>query len=284
MQRISLKKLIAWTVFITKEFEIKDCIKENRPVAYANAKEILEAVIKARKFSGSNCIKIMANGGQGSFKICDSIFPDNYFSDEDEAMNEEPLQKKRKLRRDSNNNETASDSFKFTGVKRILMLCIAPNMKETYKNVKILFELIKLNEINSFKFVGDFKVILMINGQQTASASFPCPYRFMNLRDLKPCGRNFERLDEESLKLKTFGNLRADFKNYSESGREKKLAKELHSTINEPLFSDDDQVKVISKCIITELHLLQGYVNHLFWDGLVYFVGLEKALRGPSHE
>ena len=38
---------------------------------------------------------------------------------------------------------------------------------------------------------------------------------------------------------------------------------------------------VISKCPVPELHLIQGFVNQVFWKGLVPMVGREKALIWP---
>lgn len=35
---------------------------------------------------------------------------------------------------------------------------------------------------------------------------------------------------------------------------------------------------VLEKCILLELHLLQGFVNHLFWKGIVCLVENENAL------
>lgn len=55
-----------------------------------------------------------------------------------------------------------------------------------------------------------------------------------------------------------------------------------HSTINPPLLEEDDSTYVIEKCVIPELHLLQGFVNHVFWDGIVPLVGREKALKWPK--
>ena len=62
----------------------------------------------------------------------------------------------------------------------------------------------------------------------------------------------------------------------------KKSAKLCHSTINLPLFNDDDDVYVLQKYIIPELHILQGYVNHVLWQGLVPLLGQEKALFWPK--
>lgn len=62
----------------------------------------------------------------------------------------------------------------------------------------------------------------------------------------------------------------------------KKKSKECHSTVNEPLFNEEDDVCVIEKCVIPELHILQGFVNHLFWNGLVPLLGRERALVWPK--
>ncbi|CAH1115806.1 unnamed protein product [Psylliodes chrysocephalus] len=45
---------------------------------------------------------------------------------------------------------------------------------------------------------------------------------------------------------------------------------------------DDMNMYVLQKCVLPELHLLQGFTNHLFWNGIVPAVGREKALLWPS--
>lgn len=55
-----------------------------------------------------------------------------------------------------------------------------------------------------------------------------------------------------------------------------------HNTINAPLFNEDKDKYVIEKCLIPELHILQGFVNHMFWDGLVPLLGRENALIWPK--
>ena len=61
----------------------------------------------------------------------------------------------------------------------------------------------------------------------------------------------------------------------------KKFANQCHSTVNAPLFIENDDTYVIQKCIVPELHLMQCFVNHLFWKGLVPLVGREQALMWP---
>lgn len=52
-------------------------------------------------------------------------------------------QQKSKL--DSKNTSKTSKSE--MSVTKLIMLCIVPDIKETYENVKFLFDLIKLNNI-----------------------------------------------------------------------------------------------------------------------------------------
>ena len=52
--------------------------------------------------------------------------------------------------------------------------------------------------------------------------------------------------------------------------------------MNPPLFIEDDNTLAIEKYMPPELHILQGFVNHLFWNGFVPLLGREKALLWPK--
>ena len=56
-------------------------------MVWADAEELLEAVLAEREMVGNVTIKVMADGGQGFFKICFSTIPENY-SDESDSNNE----------------------------------------------------------------------------------------------------------------------------------------------------------------------------------------------------
>lgn len=249
------------------DFDVeKSDIPQKRPVVWCNSEEILEEVIVKRSLVGDYVIKIMADGGQGFFKVCMTILPGNYVSDPDSA---------------SDSTQAKRMKFdKLTSVHKLIMLGIVPQIKESYENVKKLFDLIQINDI-PFKFVSDFKLLLIINGQQTATATFPCPYCFVTLKQLKT--RDELERDEQNLTLKTYGDLRKDYGEFISRGGNKKLAKSSHSTVNLPLFNERDDMSVIEKCVMPELHILQGLVNHIFWTGLVPLLGKEKALTWPRH-
>lgn len=274
---------------VTMNFDT-DIGTEKRPVIWADAQELLECIIEKRQFIGHVNVKVMADSGQGFFKVSIAVFP--------ETNNEVGIGNLKKRNLYAEGGTTGKKSV-FTSVNRLLCLCIVPKIKETYTNIKQLFDLINLNKI-PFKFVSDFKILLLVNGQQTASATFPCPYCFISRQDLKDrnhhamknsmmcnisdvCSEAGNNSEFEPLTLKTYGDLVKDSEKFYSLGNDKKVAKECHSTVNSPLFVENPEVYVIQKCVIPELHIMQGYVNHLFWDknGLVDIVGREKALLWP---
>lgn len=90
------------------------------------------------------------------------------------------------------------------------------------------------------------------------------------------------QISEECLKLKTFGDLRESYNKFVILDCDKKIAKNCHSTVNLPLFDEPDDMPVIEKIVIPELHEIQGIVNHIFIDGLVPLLGRENALKWPK--
>lgn len=149
-----------------------------------------------------------------------------------------------------------------------------------------MFELTRVNEI-PFKFRGDFKIVLLINGQQTATSTYPCPYCFVTLKDLRRQNklRSGSGNSESSGKvptLKTYGDLKKSYENFCKIQKNKDLAKTCESTINLSLIIEDDDCIVLEKCFIPELHIILGFVNHMFWDGLVKLVGRDIALIWPK--
>lgn len=97
--------------------------------------------------------------------------------------------------------------------------------------------------------------------------------------------RNYDKNQvdaEESNLFRTYGDLRKYHNKFISLCQNKKIFPQTNSTINRPLFEESDEMSVLEKCVIPELHVMQGFVNHLFWDGLVPLVGREKALLWPK--
>ncbi|KAJ8666706.1 hypothetical protein QAD02_008368 [Eretmocerus hayati] len=139
----------------------------------------------------------MMDGGQRFLKLCVNVFPkDNASMGDDRIDILESSGDNLKL--DKHNRDRSNS------VQKILILAIVPLVEETYYHISILFNLVKLNGIN-FNFVSDLKLLLIENGQQTATSSLPCPYCYISLNGL----RNREDYAECHI-LKTFEDLRRD--------------------------------------------------------------------------
>lgn len=223
---------------------------------FADAEELVEAVLEKRNFEGNHTLKIMADGGQGFFKISMTILPENHEAAEtlDDRDFEISGPVHRKRTRYSEGGTTGQEN-KITTVQRLILVCIVPDIKETYENLKILFDLTKINNI-SFRFTSDFKLILIVNGLQTATSTFPCPYCFVTLNELrnpeKKVGKKKTKLyiDNIKNKLKTYGDLKKCSEEYRAQGSNKKEACAYYNTINSPLFEEKDDTLVLEKCVI----------------------------------
>ena len=263
------------------QFEAGDDQQVNLPVVWANAEDLLSTVSEAREYLGSPFVKIMADGGQNFLKICATILPENYHPDLDRAQTESDDEEdiEHEVKKRSTYKEGGSiGKYKLTSVKKVIMVAIVPECKETYHNMKILFELTRLNDIK-FLFVADFKLLLLCLGCQSASATYPCPYYLVNLREISQVGDHAEDLQEP----RTFGLLeRSHDKFVTSHGSKKKEARYCNSTVGHPLFSEDSEVLVVDKCPPEELHCLQGFVNHTFNEGYAKEIGREKALKFPK--
>ena len=270
----------------THTFEGKEGVKVQRPIIYADAEELVAAVTDARGYIGAVAVKVMADGGQGFLKICMTVLPENYNPELNRASNEEDddliadLDGKRSTYKEGG----GIGAFKLTSVKRLVIIAVVPDCKETYANMSILFDITNLNRI-SFLFVADNKLLLICLGCQTSSASFPCPYCHVPLREItSTVDDTAEDLPEDLWKERTFGNLKESHDIYTtiyDSNR--KLAKNCYSTVEASLLKEEADVKVLDKCPVEELHAMMGFVNHTFWDGYAKVVGgRDQAVKFPQ--
>ena len=52
--------------------------KSLRYIVYADAEELLNKILEERSEDGNVLVKVMADGGQGFFKFCFTVIPENY--------------------------------------------------------------------------------------------------------------------------------------------------------------------------------------------------------------
>ena len=242
----------------------------------------------ARDICGELFIKVMAaDGGQGFLKIYATVMPP-YTSPEDSSdvadlearfNNLESPPMKRSLYK----GDGGIGNYKLSSVKRVILICLVPECKETHRNMKILFELTELNKITS-NYVSDFKLLLTTLGCQTANASYPCPYCLVPLKDITTSVDVEADQSEEIYPDRSFGLLNIDQQRFSEIYSERRSkAKLCNSTVETFLLKEDPEVLVLDKCPPEELHCLQGFVNHTFFNGYAKVLeSEEKALKFPQ--
>ena len=132
--------------------------KENRTVILChNVEEILWEIIKQRELDPhKHFVKIGIDGGQGFLKICMVV---NYLNLEEQ--------------------KSPHIKFSLDSVKKIFILALAENVKESYDNLQIMLRPMELQNIKLYCAV-DLKVASLLLGIQCASATCPCIYCELN--------------------------------------------------------------------------------------------------------
>ena len=206
-------------------------------------------------------------------KLSMSVFPKDH-----EYDHEISLQAKRRCYSD------IRDMASLTGSKRLIMLAIVPEVKETHSNMKIIFDLVELNNI-PFIFLTDFKLLLITLGKQTATSSYPCPYCNIFHRDISKFNNmKTDQCDLTDLEETTFGKIKSNYEYFEEtlhSNHEK--GRFSYNTVAKSLIEEEDDVTILQKCPVPEFHVMEGFVNHTFFNGLAKVIGLENAMLYPKH-
>ena len=119
-----------------------------------NASELLQRVIDHRQVDPHNhFIKLGMDGGGGMMKVTCNIIENE----------------------DSNNNKEArastSASSRDTGVKRLLLLAVAPGMPETYQLMSELLQHIRLSDIGGLIVASDLKMANIVCGLQVSKTN-----------------------------------------------------------------------------------------------------------------
>ena len=97
-------------------------------------------------------VKIGIDGGQQFLKICMSVL--NF---------EQPTYK------------STRNAFSDSGVKKIFVLGLCENIKESYENLSKMLNPMKLHKLKFYCSI-DLKVASIILGMQSASSAYPCIY------------------------------------------------------------------------------------------------------------
>ena len=164
------------------------------------------------------------------------------------------------------------------GPKRSLVIAAVASVPESYQNLKILMNLISLNEIY-YKISSDLKLANILIGIQTFSAKYPCPYG--------ECTHSEGRNEWVKGKDRTVKNIVQNKDRWLQDNKHKSLKKkreELKKYRNcefEPLLSDINDEKILTLIPPPPLHtILLGPVNLIIDHLRKYYPEIKNFLRG----
>ena len=119
-----------------------------------------------------------------------------------------------------------------------------------------IFNELKIGHLQ-FQLAADLKLDRICLGIQGGNPSYPCIY----------CEKKYPFEDQEPAPLRTLGSLRQncqDFETPAAAGSKKKEAKECKSVVNMPLFSGDNNVRILDLIPPPELHIFTGITTKIF--------------------
>lgn len=144
----------------------------------------------------------------------------------------------------------SSNSFKDSGVKRLHIIALAPNLPEKYEYISLIWNnLLNLNALE-YTVAGDLKIINVIVGIMAHSSSYPCPYCEIAKKDLAV----------QAGIPRTIGRI----KEHSDKRAESIKRSDHASCIHAPLVSGDDADMILEICPPPPLHIKLGIVNAVF--------------------
>lgn len=223
----------------------KELIK--KPVVYCtNVEEVIYYVCRERNLNHNKIhIKLGIDGGGGLLKFCLNIFE----NDMEESITN---QSGRKL---------LDKMFLNAGVKKLIIIGISPEVKETYFNIKQILDLLKIEKLPlHFTYALDLKLANITAGIQSHGSTFPCLWC--------ECPKSeFVSESSSNYQLRSLGSIKDKVKAYTlakQTSKKKVEAKDFKNCVYEPLVSGDDSDIFIYHIPPPELHLLLRVTNKIF--------------------
>ena len=159
---------------------VKEYIDTKIPgIICADTEELIALALLYRNASlGDTEIKLGIDGGQGFLKVTASMT-------QDPSLQEEPTSKRSRYQ-----DGYSSKDFKDTSVHKCLILACIPTMDESYPNLKLIMDSLKIDSLD-YSMSQDIKVMLQVIGKQCAACTHPCPYCEAKKPEFEHCEKPF---------------------------------------------------------------------------------------------
>lgn len=229
----SVKKLD----FLTTKSKISTLV--TNLLVYCNNLENFIEYIETRREIGNHHLKVGIDGGGGFLKVCLSI----------QALQDKTDQKESK--RQKYDDGVCAKTFKDSGVKKLFILGIAKSTQENYDNVSEIWKMLNINDF-SCTIATDLKLANILLGIMSHSSSYPCTWCFCENNNLENVGSP-----------RTIGNCTSYFEAWRNAGSTIKNAKNYKNCINLPVFTGDENTRILEIIPPPELHLMLGVMNKI---------------------
>lgn len=246
--------------FAVQEIETVHLIRNKRtvtkkPFVYCSNIQELRQLVEEKRECDRPHLKFGIDGGGGFLKITLSI--------QDMEQGTESSSRQRYV------DGVAAKRFKDSGVKKIFLIGIIPITQENYENVRMLWFILKINEVHRWTVATDLKLANILLGIMSHASNHPCTWCTAKKGHLNECGE--------------YRTLKDCIKNYfawQAAGGTKNKAKNFENCVNQPVLERIENDEVIDYIPPPELHLLIGVVNRLYEHMMEEFE--EIALKWAS--
>ena len=161
----------------------------------------------------------------------------------------------------ASSSSASTSDFKESSANRTIVLACVAGIPESHENLKIIVDKLKINDFSHpFKIVSDFKLINMMNGLQSGSSTYPCPYGKCK-KPNKTSG--WIKGEDRTVKGTTLDN-----ENYKVNGKEiRNNCKFYFNVEKEPLVKPNSDEKIVDLYPPPPLHLIRlGALNKVYGE------------------
>ena len=150
------------------------------------------------------------------------------------------------------------DEFKDTGVKRLTLLGAAENVKESYENVRDLYNECQIEKFQGtpHTYTGDQKILSIMCGKPNSNCKFPCCY----------CNAETPYGFKEDGDLYELGYLQEQNREYVFAGSPSLRQRDYENVVNYPIFAGPPSQNIIDMFPPSVLHLMLRVINHICDD------------------
>lgn len=214
-------------------------VSTTKPAVFtSDVQDLASKVMIERGLSPEQCcIQVGVDDGQNMVKVMMTIKP------------KDECQKEVKGVKSKYKEGYCPGDFKFSGVKKLIVLFVSPTC-ERHDNLTTILEELGLEAVD-FAFSADLKMVLILCGKQAASSKHCCPF----CSGSAPWTGKYQSL--------TIGSLWANYNKYVANGSKLKSAMKFGNVVNVPLLTGPNDRWILDIFNFPELHVLTGITGKI---------------------